>query len=251
MALTIEDRSRAFNDLRDQDIHVLVSTFIQSNGGQPLVRAVVSLLDTIATKVDLHRLIKLLLSTLTDHQFYAGLFNALKVHIEAHPWSTAFFIIGMVLLCNPLAMAGFGSLGPVAGSLAATWQSTMGGTVAAQSAFAILQSWGMMYSVVIPVTGTIIAAGSVAAATVGEQIGNAARIITNAGGREVERWKRGEYGNPVIRWWNSAYGDPVMRWWSGELGSPVRAGELGHEKEDRDYLTCDDAHEMSSPKSNP
>ncbi|KAK2466601.1 hypothetical protein APHAL10511_000859 [Amanita phalloides] len=219
MALT-KDHSRAFDDLRNQDIHTLVSTFIQSNGGQPLVRAVVSLLDTIAAKVDLHRLINQLLSTLTDHQFYAGLFNSLKVHIEAHPWPTAFFIIGLVLLCNPLAMAGFGSLGPVAGSLAAAWQSTMGGTVAAQSAFAILQSWGMMYSVVIPVSGAIIAAGSVAAATAG----NAARdswVVANAGGREVERWGRGEYGNPVTQWWSGAYGDPVKRWWGGEYGSPV------------------------------
>jgi hypothetical protein len=65
----------------------------------------------------------------------------------------------------------------------------MGGTVAAGSAFAILQSWGMMYSIIIPVAGTIITAGSVAAATAGKQIGetcNDACAIANAGGREVE-----------------------------------------------------------------
>jgi hypothetical protein len=110
-----DDHSRSLNDLQNQDIHVLVSTFIQSNPGQPLVRAVVSLLDKIAAKVDLQRLINQLLAKLTDHQFYNGLFNALKAHVEAHPWPTAFLIVGIVLLCNPLTMAGFGSLGPIAG----------------------------------------------------------------------------------------------------------------------------------------
>jgi len=224
MPPTIDDHSRALDDLRNQDIYALVSAFIQSNAGQPLVRAVVSLLDKIAVKTDLQHLINQLLSTLADHQLYNGLFNALKEHLEAHPWPTAFFIVGVVLLCNPLAMAGFGSLGPVAGSLAAAWQSTMGGTVAAGSAFAILQSWGMMYSIGIPVAGTIIMAGSVAAATAREQIsqaGHNAWVITNAGGREVERWSRGEYGNPVTSWWNGAYGDPVAHWWKGAYGSPV------------------------------
>ena len=112
-----DDHSRSLDDLQNQDIHALVSTFVQSNADQPLVGAVVSLLDTIAAKAvtDLQRLVNQLLSKLTDRQFYNGLFNALKAHVEAHPWSTAFFIIGIVLLCNPLAMAGFGSLGPVAG----------------------------------------------------------------------------------------------------------------------------------------
>ncbi|KIM83487.1 hypothetical protein PILCRDRAFT_819102 [Piloderma croceum F 1598] len=218
--------TRSLHDLQNQDIHALVSTFIQSNADQPLVGAVVSLLDTIAAKAaaDLQRLINQLLSKLTDRQFYDGLFNALKAHVEAHPWPTAFLIVGIVLLCNPLAMAGFGSLGPVAGSLAAAWQSSMGGTVAAGSAFATLQSWGMMYSIVIPVAGTIITAGSIAAATAKEQIREAcndAWVIANAGGQEVKRWSRGEYGNPVTHWRNGVYGDPVTRWWKGEYGSPV------------------------------
>ncbi|KAG4068127.1 hypothetical protein HA402_001552 [Bradysia odoriphaga] len=41
-----------------------------------------------------------------------------------------------------IAAAGFGSAGVVAGSLAATWQATMGGYVAASSLFATLQSVG-------------------------------------------------------------------------------------------------------------
>ena len=103
------------NDLRDLDIHGLTTTFVQSNLDRPLVQAVVTLLDRISTKADLQRLINQLMTTLTDSQFYNGLFNALKAHIEAHPWQTAFFIIGVILMCNPLAMMGFGSLGPVAG----------------------------------------------------------------------------------------------------------------------------------------
>lgn len=100
----------------------------------------------------------------------------------------------------------------------------MGGTVAAQSAFAILEKWGTMYSVIIPVAGTIITAGSVAAGTAGEQIKegcNDAWVIANAGAQEIERWNRGEYGNPVTDWWNGEHGDAVTRWWKGEYGAPV------------------------------
>ena len=111
------DNDDHLSELQNQDIHAIVSAFLQSvaSAGQQLVEAVVSLLDKIAANAaaDLQRLIDQLLSTLTDRQFYNGLFNALKAHIKAHPWSMAFFI-GIVLLCNPLAMAGFGALGPVA-----------------------------------------------------------------------------------------------------------------------------------------
>ena len=112
---TVPNTSRALEGLQNQDIHGLVSTFVQSNAAHPLVQDIVSHLDRIAAKADLQRLIAQLLSTLTDRQFYDGLTIALKTHIEAHPWQTAFFVIGIVLLCNPLTMAGFGSLGPVAG----------------------------------------------------------------------------------------------------------------------------------------
>ena len=100
----------------------------------------------------------------------------------------------------------------------------MGGTVAAGSAFAILQSWGALYSIAIPVAGTIITGGSVVAATAGEHIRDAAYntwVIATAGGREVEKWSKGNYGSPVTNWWNNVYGDPVTRWWKGEYGSPV------------------------------
>lgn len=104
-----------------QEIYALVATFIQSNLIQPLVWAVVSLYNIIANAdyQYLMALINQFLSTITDPQFYNGLFNALKAYIEAHPWQTAaltaLFVIGVILLCNPLAMIGFGALGPTAG----------------------------------------------------------------------------------------------------------------------------------------
>jgi hypothetical protein len=67
------------------------------------------------SKEDARRLIEQLLSTLADTQFYMELVDSLKAHIEAHPWATAFFIVGVMMMCNPVAIAGFGSLGPIAG----------------------------------------------------------------------------------------------------------------------------------------
>jgi hypothetical protein len=114
------DHSCAFLFLQNLDIDTVVSTFIRDNGNKPLVGSIVSLLDAIqAAKGELQRLVNELISTLIDRQFYVGLLTALKAHVEAHPWATTFFIIGVVigviLMCNPLAIAGFGSLGPVAG----------------------------------------------------------------------------------------------------------------------------------------
>lgn len=52
----------------------------------------------------------------------------------------------LAVVAAPLAIAaaGFGSAGVVAGSLAASWQATMGGYVAASSLFATLQSVGVV-----------------------------------------------------------------------------------------------------------
>ena len=114
-----DEQSRAVEGLRNHDIHALVATFVQSESNA-LVRAIVALLDKIAAKADLQRLINELLSTLTDRAFYNALLNGLKAHIEAHPWQTAFFVTGIILMCNPLAMVGFGSLGPVAGKVSSS-----------------------------------------------------------------------------------------------------------------------------------
>ena len=50
--------------------------------------------------------------------------------------------------------------------MVAAWQSAMGGGVVAGGVFATLQSWGMLYSVTIPVVGVVMTAGSVVASTV-------------------------------------------------------------------------------------
>ena len=82
------------------------------------------------------------------------------------------------MLSNPLAIAGFGPLGPVAGefvcepakhglinsagSAAAIWQASIGNVVAG-SLFATLQSWGMTGGFLIPGIGWIMAGLSVGA----------------------------------------------------------------------------------------
>ena len=115
MSSASDDYSRSVRDVQGLNINTLVTTFVQSNLGNPLVKAVISLLDKISAKVDLQRLMSQLLGTLTNRQFYDALFNALKTHVKDHPWTTAFFVVGLVIMCNPLAIAGFGASGPVAG----------------------------------------------------------------------------------------------------------------------------------------
>jgi len=82
--------------------------------------------------------------------------------IKAHRWellgSLIFIVLGIVLIVNPLAMIGFGSMGPIAGSIAASWQATIG-NVAAGSLFAFLQSVGMIHAVTIPVVGVVVVGG--------------------------------------------------------------------------------------------
>ncbi|KAF8535287.1 hypothetical protein BDD12DRAFT_856099 [Trichophaea hybrida] len=56
---------------------------------------------------------------------------------------------------NLLALTGFGTLGPVAGSLAAAWQASIG-NVAAGSLFATLQSCGMTGVCFVPGVGWVV-----------------------------------------------------------------------------------------------
>jgi hypothetical protein len=113
--------------------------------------------------------------------------KAVMEFIKAHPWellgSLTFIVLGIVLIANPLALIGFGSLGPIAGrtlsglimiqgtgahdsdilgSIAAGWQAVIG-NVAAGSLFASLQSIGMVYAVAIPVVGVVVAGGGAVA----------------------------------------------------------------------------------------
>lgn len=68
-----------------------------------------------AMNVDqLKSLTKGLIATLPDTVSQKNLLLALNEHIKNHLFNTAFFVVGIVLLRNPLALAGFGALGPAA-----------------------------------------------------------------------------------------------------------------------------------------
>jgi len=83
--------------------------------------------------------------------------------------------------------------------------------VAAGSAFAILQSLGMVAAVAIPVTGAAIVGATAVVAAHQEGVWKGA----NAAGDEVAHWGRGDYGEPVKNWLNGDYGQPVSDWWGG------------------------------------
>lgn len=77
-----------------------------------------------------------------------GIFQRFSNHAKEHPYLTAFKAAGMTLsvaslLAVPvLGVVGFASAGPVAGSVAAAWQSSIG-VVQAGSLFAWCQSAAM------------------------------------------------------------------------------------------------------------
>jgi hypothetical protein len=67
-------------------------------------------------KFNLRDLFNKLIATATDPEFYRALFRAVINHIKAHPYQTIFIVVGLVLILNPVGLAGFGALGPVAGT---------------------------------------------------------------------------------------------------------------------------------------
>ncbi|KAJ7752219.1 hypothetical protein DFH07DRAFT_1061729 [Mycena maculata] len=109
--------------------------------------------------------------------------KAVMEFIKAHRWgllgSLTFIILGIVLIVNPLAVIGFGSLGPIAGSIAAGWQAAIG-NVAAGSLFAFLQTVGMVHAVAIPVAGVaVVGGGAVALAKIAGALQPASRWVQN------------------------------------------------------------------------
>ncbi|KAF8149952.1 hypothetical protein B0H34DRAFT_731840 [Crassisporium funariophilum] len=71
----------------------------------------------LISTIELQNTVKQLIGTIADQRFAAEFMHAIKEHIVNHPFETAFLVIGIVLMCNPVARVGFGSFGPVAGSL--------------------------------------------------------------------------------------------------------------------------------------
>jgi hypothetical protein len=65
--------------------------------------------------VKVEHFISYLLNQITNVVFRNRIMRLLGQYIKDHPYQTAFFIVGLVLVINPLALAGFGALGPVAG----------------------------------------------------------------------------------------------------------------------------------------
>jgi len=99
--------------LRNHDPSEVVSAFLRTNPGDLAVSTSVTL--QAMSHPALKGLVDRIIATLTDATFRKEFYDAIKHHMDSHPWQTAFLIIGVVLMVNPLATAGFGALGPVAG----------------------------------------------------------------------------------------------------------------------------------------
>ena len=97
----------------------------------------------------------------------AQLVRSLTTWIKAHKKETALILAGIIILALCLAMPpilgaiGFGAQGPIIGSMAASWQASIG-SVAAGSLFAFLQSAAMggaamAFFMVIGLLGALVA----------------------------------------------------------------------------------------------
>lgn len=106
------ENNNIFAPLRDRSNLMIADNIIKEN---PILGTVKQLLD-VMKDVDIRKLFSDLLDKLTDKDFYNKLFNALKEYIEDHPWQVAMFVIGVILMTNPIGLLGFGTLGPVAGA---------------------------------------------------------------------------------------------------------------------------------------
>ncbi|RPA74172.1 hypothetical protein BJ508DRAFT_418747 [Ascobolus immersus RN42] len=228
------------SSIRALDMKSTIDTFLAGHNNE-LTKQISNLLSAIAEPEKIREFIKELVSTISDAAFRERILHSLEEHIKNYPWQTAFFTAGVVLLANPLNVLGFGELGPVAGTTAAAWQSSMG-NVPARTAFTVLQRWGMIYGFpLLIVGGVLIGAAAIGYAAkqpaVKEAIGHVdswakgdygtpvADVAGHVGG-EVDKWAKGDYGAPVSDAVHHAGGE-VGKWANGEYGSPV-ADTLNH-----------------------
>ena len=65
--------------------------------------------------LEMQTLSRKLLELVKDATIRNKILKALERSITDHPWNTAFIVVGVVLMINPLNILGFGALGPVAG----------------------------------------------------------------------------------------------------------------------------------------
>ena len=96
-----------------------------------------------------------------SHNIYRGILRLHRIsqklssYIGNHPYLFAAQTLGISISFTSLLILpilGFGTVGPIAGSIAAGWQSSIG-AVSANSLFALLQSAGMGGPALMSVTG--------------------------------------------------------------------------------------------------
>jgi hypothetical protein len=102
-----------FLDLQGQNLNHIIDAFTRANSG-PVTNAIATSLGALSD-IDLRGLTERFTNTLSDHTFRNQFLCAITQHIKNNPYQTAFSVSGIILMMNPLTMAGFGSLGPVAG----------------------------------------------------------------------------------------------------------------------------------------
>jgi hypothetical protein len=102
-----------FRNLHTRNPEAIINAYIAANPG-PFTAAIKSTLRGLS-HIDLRGFIRRIIDTINDEDFRRQFYEASKEWIKTHPWHIAFFAIAIVLMVNPLALAGFGALGPVAG----------------------------------------------------------------------------------------------------------------------------------------
>jgi hypothetical protein len=217
-----------FRDLRGQNPQHIIDAFSRANPG-PVTNAITASLGALS-HMELRSLIERLISTLSDSEFRNQFLRAITQHIRNHPYQTAFIVVGVILLMNPLALVGFGSLGPVAGeylpSVCASdrligWRRIGCGRLASQ----YWRFCGRRERVRHPTEHRHGGSGcySCGWCRYCRYYGGGCSAPAggaNAAGGEVARWWGGDYGEPVKNWWNGNFGQPVKSW-LGATEKPV------------------------------
>ncbi|KAF8067989.1 hypothetical protein FPV67DRAFT_1167946 [Lyophyllum atratum] len=211
------------DDDHNLDIPSTVDDFLAARDHNAITRDIARNMDVALTsmsKAQVQTLLNNILDVIRDEVLRGRFLKVLGVYSKENPWKCAFFVLGIALMLNPLSLMGFGALGPIAGSMAAAWQASIG-SVAVESLFSVLQAAGMTGAIAIPLAGvgiTTLAAVAHLRGAVGPQ-----RWLSGADGSPVTEWAQGQYGRPVEEWWKGKYGTPVAKWWNGDYGNPVRS----------------------------
>ncbi|KAJ7724373.1 hypothetical protein B0H16DRAFT_324327 [Mycena metata] len=158
----------------------------------PLTAHNTAFLQNLLERLPLHAGQLAALLDLVKRGYIIRVAKTVLAFIKAHRWQIFWSLttlVGLVLIINPVALMGFGALGPIAGSAAALWQAAIG-NVAAGSLFAVLQSIGMVHFATIPLVGLAVAGGgAVALAKVAGVLQPASRWVQTTS-RTAWQWLR-------------------------------------------------------------